>query len=133
MPRRLLVLLVVSLAVLAVVAARPMLFPPTNPNITLEKYERIKLCMTLVDVEAVLGPPGDYRTGPSRPPTKVGTIHAFPCKGDIKWTGDDHEIWVCPGRGGAVAGWCFRTMEPEQAGLLDLLRWRWDHWLESRR
>jgi hypothetical protein len=42
MPRWLLPLLVVSLAVMAVIAARLIFFPPTNRRITAESFERIK-------------------------------------------------------------------------------------------
>jgi hypothetical protein len=47
-----------------VVAAGVVVLWPTQPNrITQENYDRIHGGMTRTEVEAILGPPGDYRTG----------------------------------------------------------------------
>jgi hypothetical protein len=40
---------------------------PRPDRITRASYERIREGMSRADVEAVLGPPGDYRTGPTTP------------------------------------------------------------------
>jgi hypothetical protein len=56
--------LLVALAGLAVVVAVGVvvLWPPED-RITEANLERIKEGMTQAEVEAILGPPGDYRTG----------------------------------------------------------------------
>jgi hypothetical protein len=57
--------LLVVLAVLAVIVAAGVvvLWPQTEPNrITSENCDRIKEGMSRAEVEAILGPPGDYRT-----------------------------------------------------------------------
>jgi hypothetical protein len=60
MRRRKLLLLLAGLAVLAVGVV--VLWPRTD-RITRENYDRIQPGMTRAEVEAILGPPGDYRTG----------------------------------------------------------------------
>ena len=45
------------------VAGILVLYWPSQPNrITKENYDRIRLGMSCSEVEAILGPPGDYRT-----------------------------------------------------------------------
>jgi hypothetical protein len=58
--------LFVALAGLAVVlAVGVVVLWPSQPNrITQENCDRIKEGMSRAEVEAILGPPGDYRTGP---------------------------------------------------------------------
>jgi hypothetical protein len=58
--------LLVALAGLAVVVAVGVvvLWPRQN-RITQENFDRIREGMSLAEVEAILGPPGDYRTGPT--------------------------------------------------------------------
>jgi hypothetical protein len=64
--------LLVALAGLAVVGAAGVvvLWQPIDPasRITQENFERIKAGMTMAEVTAMLGPPGDYKTAlsPSR-------------------------------------------------------------------
>jgi hypothetical protein len=40
------------------------LWPPPSSRVTRENSDRIKQGMTQAEVEAILGPPGDYTTGP---------------------------------------------------------------------
>jgi hypothetical protein len=59
--------LLVTLAGLAVVVAVGVFVPGPSPEpslVTRENFDRIKGGMSRADVEAILGPPGDYRTGP---------------------------------------------------------------------
>ena len=58
--------LLVALAALAVVVAAGVvvLWPRPSLRITLENCKRIREGMSRAEVEAILGPPGDYRTGP---------------------------------------------------------------------
>jgi hypothetical protein len=56
--------LLVALAGLAVVvAAGTVVLWPREDRVTRANYDRIQIGMSRVDVEAILGPPGDYRTG----------------------------------------------------------------------
>jgi hypothetical protein len=61
--------LLVALAWLTVVVAAGMVMVwprPSSERITRQNYERIVSDMTPSDVEVILGPPGDYRTGPTQ-------------------------------------------------------------------
>ena len=56
-------LLVALAGLVVVVAACVVVLSPTQPNrITQENCDRIKVRMSRAEVEAILGPPGDYRT-----------------------------------------------------------------------
>jgi hypothetical protein len=57
----------VALAGLTVVLAvgAVTLWPPSASRITRENFNRIVSGMSRAEVEAILGPPGDYRTGPT--------------------------------------------------------------------
>jgi hypothetical protein len=136
MPKWLPALLVASLLVLLGFAAQPILLPATNPRITRENFERIEEGMRREDVEAILGPPGDYRTGPTYNPESfsIASFGSWGPRGTmLAWEGDKGgiEVWVDPG--GVVFESSFTPMAPEPVGLFDLLRWRWDRWRESRR
>jgi hypothetical protein len=133
MPRRLLALLFVSLALLAVVAAGPILFPPTNPRITPENFERIKEGMTWEEVVGILGPPGDYRTEPTHFSYKSGRVLADLDDVDIHWQSDRADILVCIDADGVLTLAWFLPMEPDLDWLIDKLWWRWGRWRESRR
>jgi hypothetical protein len=63
LPHWLLPVLAVSVFVL-LAAPKPILMPAGNPRLTKENFERIKEGMTLEEVEAILGLPGDSRTRP---------------------------------------------------------------------
>jgi hypothetical protein len=49
------------------------------------------------------------------------------------WEGDGASIIVWLDPDGRVVKSHMFPMEPQPVGLVDLLRWRWDHWRESRR
>jgi hypothetical protein len=132
MPRRLLGVLVVSVLVLLAVAVKPILLPAGNPRLTQENFERIKEGMQMKEVEAILGPPGDYRTGPTLPIYLRNSLDLFGRVGLI-WKGGEGEIRLWVDSRGIVSPSEFLPTSPEPVGLLDLLRWRWDRWRESRR
>jgi hypothetical protein len=69
--RKLLVALAVGLAGL-VAAVTLRLRSPRGENITMDNWFRIKPLMTRAELEALLGPPGDYRTGPAGPYAGTG-------------------------------------------------------------
>ena len=56
------------LAVAIVLAAAFVLRSPRADRITPENYARVQPGMTRAEVEAILGPPGDFRKGPSNAP-----------------------------------------------------------------
>jgi hypothetical protein len=130
-PRWLLVQLAVSLAVLAIFAARPILFPPTNPRLTAENLQRLPRRAKRADIEAILGPPGDYRTRPTIFFPEATRIVSEP--GKAYWEGDECECVVDEGSDGWIWYVRLRHTKPEPVGFFELLRWRWNHWWDSRR
>jgi hypothetical protein len=87
--------LLVVLAGLAVVVAAGVvvLWPRPPSRITRENFERIKEGMSRAEVEAILGPPGDYRTG----------------RGEMDY-GTENEAWM-PDTGPDLAGPDFAPLE----------------------
>jgi hypothetical protein len=63
MRRRTLLVVLAGLAVV-VAAGVVVLWPRSVSRITRENCDRIRVGMSRADVEAILGPPGDYTTGP---------------------------------------------------------------------
>jgi hypothetical protein len=126
--------LVVSLGLLGAVAVRPIFFPPTNPRITRENVGRIKEGMTREEVEAILGPAGDYRTGPTG---AIGGQSEFlrdteSLAPPLWWVSDDAQamVWFVDGK---VWLTLVNSMEPGPVGLFELLRWRWNRWRDAKR
>jgi hypothetical protein len=141
MPRWLLAVLVVSVLMLLAVAAKPILFPAGNPRLTRETFDRIREGMSRGDVEAILGPPGDYRTGPTACEFMISSNYLkaaglwwpSPVWSEQEWDGDEAEITVFFDTEDRVVRRHMFPMKPESVGLLGLLRWRWNHCRESWR
>ena len=64
MPRRKQLVALMGLAVV-LAAGVVVLWPAPKSRISIEQFDQIREGMTLTEVEALLGPPGDYRTGPT--------------------------------------------------------------------
>jgi hypothetical protein len=130
-PRWLTALLAVVLVVLLGVAARAVFLPATNPRLTRENLQRIQPGMRRAEVEAVLGPPGNYQTRPTRAISPSIRSPYWP--GSLSWASDEGwlEVWL-DGDGGVLSVNVI-LLEPVPVGLLDLLRWRWDRWRVSGR
>ena len=128
----------VALAGLAVVVAAGVVLwrPQQGDRITFENFARIEEGMSQEEVEAIIGPPGDYRTGPARSdvsPKGVdwGLFNPF-LKSRAQWNGDTAEITVqFHRRKGAVFACCDGVSRAEQSALDNLL-WRakrqWHRW-----
>jgi outer membrane protein assembly factor BamE (lipoprotein component of BamABCDE complex) len=56
--------LLLALAGLALVVAGTFVLWPRANRITRENFDHIEKGMSRAQVESILGPPGDYRTGP---------------------------------------------------------------------
>ncbi len=123
----------VVLAGVAAFAARP------RPNrVTRANYERIREGMTLAEVQAILGPPGDYSSRPS-------DLYGLGNGGSEEWwkegedSGGGPTLWESDegiisvqfnSRGAIYKG--FTLTRDQQRGALDNLRWRakrqWRRW-----
>jgi hypothetical protein len=136
MRKRKLVAVLAGLAVVAVAGVVVLWRPPQGDRITFENFARIEEGMSQEEVEAILGPPGDYRTGPVRSdvsPKGVdwGLFNPF-LKSRARWNGDTAEITVqFHRRKGAVFACCDGVSRAEQSALDNLL-WRakrqWHRW-----
>jgi hypothetical protein len=99
-------------------------------RVTRENYDRIEKGMSRAEVEALIGPPGDYRTGPSGIVSM--TIYCGPSKGKLEaWAGDHGGICVYFGPDG-VADKQFDNMQKKEQSPIADLRWRlerrWERW-----
>jgi hypothetical protein len=129
--------LTAGLVALAGVAAFA-LWPRPN-RVTRENCARIRQGMTRAEVDALLGPPGDYRTGPvdydrGLVPLKIAPI-TMPWEtsdDDDRWAGDSAYLAVRFDPEGRVGSWyVVPTSKAAQSPLGNLL-WRlgrqWRRW-----
>jgi hypothetical protein len=72
-------------------AAMAVIVRPESQHLTKATHEEIQIGMTRARVHAVLGPPGDYRTGPT---TEVAPL-ASEGKPPECWKSNEGMIWVC--------------------------------------
>jgi hypothetical protein len=102
--------------------------------VTLENYYRIKEGMSRPELYSLLGPPGNYTTGPRRRLSFDATIWTVPndnMGGHEIWEGDKATITVEFDRSGRVSGRTFSPMKKVEQNLVDDLvwrlnrRWRW--------
>jgi hypothetical protein len=118
---------VVSVALLLGVAAWQVFYLPTNPRITEANFQRIKAGMRREEVEAILGSPGDYRTGPVSylypPPSVPGSQRQL--TPPLKWWGDEAQIIVWIDHAGVVLQSYRAFVLHGQVGMMDWLSWRW--------
>jgi hypothetical protein len=146
MRRRTLLVVLSGLAV--VVAAGVVVLWPGPDQITLENYHEIRMGMSLAEVEAILGPVGDYRTAPATFPEPSSdpelparyqdreqqfriTSEDGPDGQERIWVSDDGEIWVLI-RDGGVRSKNFIHKQKSQQSALENLLWRvkrqWRRW-----
>jgi hypothetical protein len=125
--RKLLAAKVAGLAVLVAVGAFALW--PRADRITRENFDRIQNGMSQAEVEAVLGPPGDYRSGPTYP-----DIAPQPKKGSppIWWKANGAQIWVFFDPSGHVDDTFQHFTHPPEPNTLGNLIWRakrqWRRW-----
>jgi hypothetical protein len=147
--------LLVALAGLAVVVAAEVvvLWPRSSSRITRENFEQIKEGMNRAEVEAILGPPGDYRTGHGE--TDLTTVHMAwspdggPLKPNTDWSRipgqspEDPRLWaewmndsivivIAIGQSGSVVQTVGFPRRRTTQGPLENLLWRakrqWYRW-----
>ena len=139
MGRRKLRWAVVGLPVVALVAAGAVaLWPrPSESLLSAENYRSIGYRMSRAEVEAILGPPGDRRTGPTtlagdQVSTTAWVEHPGQEQRLSVWKDDTATIYVCYSSSGDVSDkWRDRMERLEQNPFADLL-WRvkrqWRRW-----
>jgi hypothetical protein len=136
MRRRTLLVVVAGLAV--VVTAVVVVLWPREDRITEENCFRIHTGMTPTEVEAILGPPGDYRTmptilGSSRIPyPPVGVVNRDAASEWRRWDGDTASLSVAFDSQRKVLNTYYVPNGSLDQGPLDTLLWRakrqWQRW-----
>jgi hypothetical protein len=151
MRRRKLLVALTGLAVVGAAGAVVVLWPRAPSRITRENFDRICEGMSRAEVEAILGPPGDYRTGhgetgstttgsfteymdwtpdpgPDIAPIPVLNWSRFPGQSPevphlwASWLSDSFEIQIAIDHSGGVAGAEGYPRRTTQ-GPLDSLLW----------
>jgi hypothetical protein len=129
--------LLVALAGLAVVVAAGVvvLWPePPLIRVTEENLNRVRPGMTRTEVEAILGPPGDYRTHPtdSFPPRGPNPVSSGVSFTSLQWQSDTIDVQICVAPNGDMQWMKAMSAQPTNLGPLDRLRWRakrqWHRW-----
>jgi hypothetical protein len=109
-------------------------WPRPSSRITVENCERVKFVKTLAEVEAVLGPPRDERTGPTY--RAASAWDWYGSHGDnygaipvprFFWKSDTVRFSVTVEADGTLLSKSFVEFERRPQGLLDNLRWRAEH------
>jgi hypothetical protein len=97
----------------------------SRPNrVTRENYDRIHIGMGRTEVEAILGPPGDYMSQPAAADITTLTFDRPEGGGQAYWASETGAIGIMFDRKGSVAQTGFVAPAPIQLGPLDTLLWR---------
>jgi hypothetical protein len=134
MRRRRLLLALVAIAVLVAVG---MVVPWPRPpdRVTQANCRLVSRGMALAEVEAILGPPGDYRTGPTIwdlnfPPVRF--VNPDPTCEWVHWDGDAASLSVTFNSQRKVLNTYYTPNQSLDKGPLDNLLWRakrqWRRW-----
>jgi hypothetical protein len=119
--------LLVALAGLAVAVASGLVVLWPSSRTTQDNSDRIKIGMTRAEVQAILGPPGDYRT--NAPPPR-----GWPSGSGLRstWEADDGTIQVVFNSDDCVASCSFFPNAGERRdGFNQVLGWvnrQWHRW-----
>jgi hypothetical protein len=137
--RKLLLATVAAVVALAMVAgAGAFAHRPGPDRITKEGIDRIWPNMSRAEVEAIFGPPGDYRTGPVECDARLVPLQFFPgvpnpSDDALCWAGDSAYITVLFDPTGRVRHWVFvpteRVNRSPSGDLLWRLKSQWRRWL----
>ena len=129
MRRRTLLVVLAGLAV--VVAAGLVVLWPCADRITVQNYNRIRVGMSRVEVECILGPPGDYTTHPTY--GYVGSGPWEPRPGEKSWKADEAVIEVQFDGTNKVVDMSFSGNVARPANGSEVLLWyakrQWRRWL----
>jgi hypothetical protein len=132
--KRKLLTVLTLLAVVLIIGAGVASIPGRSPLITQADSEKLQPGMSRREVEAILGPPGDYRTGPGQDPPVVSLLWLPPPAGPnvSKWRGDSGTITVAYTDAGQVRRKWFEPWYRKEQGPIENLLWRakrqWQRW-----
>jgi len=135
MRRRKRLVVLAGLAVVLCAAGAVALWPREGSadRVTRENYDRLRKGMTHAEVQAILGPPGDYRTGPTLPEFSEGDALHLSAFTQFIWQGDDGAIFVDIFKYDGKMFWFqFVPVQKMKQGPIDNLLWRvkrpWRKW-----
>jgi hypothetical protein len=124
-----------ALGVLALLGAAAFVLWPRPNRVTRENYDRIRKGMSRAEVEAILGPPGDYSTVDSEGlgVSDVGFDHSGSQDVTVAWVSDGADVWVFLNPMGKVVGKQYIPLRAVDRGPLGNLLWRakrlWRKWI----
>jgi hypothetical protein len=93
-------LLVTLAGLAAIVAAGVVVLWPRPSRVTRENFGRLKSGMTRAEVEAILGPPGDYRTGETQVDRSISYSHSkqdVSAEATLFWEWHSDTTWLLLG------------------------------------
>jgi hypothetical protein len=141
--RKLLAVLIGLLGLVLVVATGAFTVWHRSNAITRETSDRLRAGMGWVEVEAILGPPGDYTSGPTENDDSLsdwGRQHTLRSERDnvepnayqLKWEFDTMDVWVRVSKDGTITAISPLATKKVEQGPLDNLGWRigrrWEKW-----
>jgi SmpA / OmlA family len=117
----------IALAVVAIGAGLLVTLPQTD-RITEENFDQIRNGMTRAQVEAILGPPGDYTTGP----VKIVFISGTSAVSQDLWLSDNLAINVWCNSSDQVFDTCCNDVVLIKQTTLERVHWKlkrqWRRW-----
>jgi hypothetical protein len=128
-----------ALAASVLIAAVTYMTWPRPARVTPANCLQVRYAARLADVEAVVGPPGDYRLGPTRPASPyAGWSESRPGSAGsgqtLVWKGDAAMLTATVGRDGSVLTLSYRPAERIGGGPGMDLAWLavrlWDRWFD---
>jgi hypothetical protein len=135
MRRRTLVILLVVSGLTVLVGLEVVALSPHPSRDTRENFNRIKPGMGRVEVEAILGLPGDYTTGPASEYRSLNDPIGFfsvPGTHQSVWTTDEGKVLVGYDANDQTVDAQFKYLGIEHQGPVDNLLWRlkrqWHRW-----
>jgi hypothetical protein len=99
-------------------------FRSAPATITKENYDRIRLGMTRSEIEAILGPPGDYTTRPTSDLWQYGMFFRLSLNESLIWRSDAGTLGIRFNDAGISSGKGWADTNPEDHGVIGNLRWR---------
>jgi hypothetical protein len=133
MRRRKLLVALAGLAVVSAVGSSLFVVGPRANRITKENFDHIRGGLSRSEVEAILGPAGDYRTGPTYPRLAVsyGSFGGN-TTGWVEWTADGTLVEIVFDDAGRVGVHGYEKLSRRPKRPIGDLLWRvqrqWHRW-----
>jgi hypothetical protein len=134
--RRRKLIVAAALAMLTLVVVGAFALWPQSSRITGENFDHIRKGMTRAEVEAILGPPGDYTTGPVNYDASPPLYFLSPAGSVAFWNSDMAYAHVLFDASDKVEEIFSHPGRRQEQGPLDNLLWRakrqWQRWFPPK-